>query len=334
MSPHEPVATRDLTLAGPHGPLPVRLYQSLPTQQTRSDAPVARTPVGLVWCHGGAFVHGDLDMPEGDWVARSLAARGITVLSVDYHLVPRHAAEGLPTGVAGTPDDVRFPVPSHDVEFALGWLREHAAELSVDPERVALGGASAGGNLATGVALRLGAGASETPDGGTAPRVAASYTETPTAPPALLVLAYPTLHARQPPLAAELRAALEREGYLDHLSPTLAQGMYENYLGYADGTRASLDAAPLDAVPGLAAPSDLAGLPPVVMVTSEADGLRASADAFAATLRAAGVSLDAYCEPGTGHGHLNTPDHPGAAQTLDRFAAALLALAPTQKAHP
>jgi len=58
---------------GPHGDVPGRLY-----------TPAVGTGALLVWAHGGAFVFGDLDMPEADWVARTLASTGVTVLSVDY----------------------------------------------------------------------------------------------------------------------------------------------------------------------------------------------------------------------------------------------------------
>src|SRR3954452_927450 len=117
---------------GPHGDVPVRIYS--PRDGTPSGA-------GVVWMHGGAFVAGDLDMPEADALARELCARaGAVVVSVDYRLA---------TGGG------RFPGPHDDVVAAWRWTAEHAAELGIDPARLAIGGASAGGNLAAGAALRL-----------------------------------------------------------------------------------------------------------------------------------------------------------------------------------
>jgi acetyl esterase/lipase len=116
----------DRTLEGPHGPIPVRVYRA-------GDGPT------FVWCHGGGWMGGDLDMPEADAVARAAAhALGGVVVSVDYRLAPDHV----------------FPVPEDDVVAAF----EAAAadpSLSADPGRVALGGASAGAHLASLAAARL-----------------------------------------------------------------------------------------------------------------------------------------------------------------------------------
>src|SRR6188472_2670313 len=75
-----PLDVHDLDLPGPHGPIGVRVYRQRP--------PGASPPPALVWCHGGAFQFGDLDMPEADQTSRAVAARtGGTVVSVDYRLV-------------------------------------------------------------------------------------------------------------------------------------------------------------------------------------------------------------------------------------------------------
>src|SRR4051794_17839471 len=127
-----PAVTVDsVAVDGPHGPIPVRVY----TSGTGSDRP------SLVWMHGGAFVMGDLDMPEADRTAREVADRaGAVVVSVDYRLA-----------VGG----VHYPVPLDDVVAVVRWVRDHPAELGLDPARIAVGGASAGANLATGAVLRL-----------------------------------------------------------------------------------------------------------------------------------------------------------------------------------
>ena len=125
------VDVRDDSAPGPHGPVPVRIYT--PTGGG-SDLPC------FVWLHGGAFRMGDLDMPEADWTARQICDRaGAVVVSVDYRLC-----------VGG----VTYPVPHDDVVAAVRWVRDDAAALGVDAARISLGGASAGGNLATGAALQ------------------------------------------------------------------------------------------------------------------------------------------------------------------------------------
>jgi acetyl esterase len=279
----------DELLAGPHGPLPVRVYRP-------DAAAVASAGPGLVWAHGGGFAAGDLDMPEADAVARGLAARGIAVVSVDYRLAP--IGPGLP--------GFRHPVASEEVGFAFAWAA--AAGIAAGPW--ALGGASAGANLATGATLRL------LHEGGQLP--------------ALVALAYPTLLAVQPEPDAELRAALDADPIADRFGPDVVRGMYENLLG------GPVEQADVYAVPGLATPDQLAGFPPVLMVNSDADELRVSGEAFARTLRAAGVDVEVVREPGTQHGHLNRPEEPAAAVSIGRFADRLLALtssAPTRYAR-
>lgn len=116
-------AVRELTAGG----VPARLYE-----------PRAAAPVGplLVYFHGGGFIQGDLDTHDG--ACRFLAERArVRVLSVDYRLAP----------------EAPFPAASDDCEAAYRWVVEHAAELGADPDRLAVGGDSAGGNLAAGVAI-------------------------------------------------------------------------------------------------------------------------------------------------------------------------------------
>ncbi|MFB7251318.1 alpha/beta hydrolase [Microbacterium sp. NPDC056234] len=251
---------------------------------------------GLVWAHGGGFLFGDIDMPESDWVARQLAARGTTVVSVDYRLAPK--PEGFHPGVTAEPGHV-YPAGSDDMVSAWRWTLAHADELGISPSALAIGGTSAGGNLAAGAALRL-AGTDEAP--------------------ALAVLAYPTLLAVQPAPDAELRAALDADPDADRFGPASVLRMYENYLG------GSVDDAPLPAVPGSATASDLAQYPPTFIVNGDVDELRVSGEHFAATLAEAGRDVEVLTEPGTRHGHLNRPDEPAATRTIERFAARLAAL--------
>jgi acetyl esterase len=259
---------------------------------------------GLVWAHGGGFAFGELDMPEADWVARSLAARGTSVVSVDYRLAPVSGLWAEREGTAPRAGTV-YPGPSDDVLAAWEWTVTHADRLRIDRARLALGGASAGGNLAAGATLRL-------LDAGS-----------PTLP-ALVVLAYPTLLAVQPAPDAALRATLDANPEADRFGPDAVREMYENYLG------GPVDDAPLPAVPGRAAPADLAGFPPTLMINGEVDELRVSGEVFASALAAAGREIEVVIEPGTDHGHLNRPDAGAAASaSLERIATRLAALSPT-----
>lgn len=162
----------DRMIPGPHGPIPVRIYQP----------PNPRA--GLVWAHGGAFVFGGLDQAESDWVARRLADEGVAVIAVDYRLAPTPAwfaeATGLPVS-----DGVHFPAPVDDLTTAF----EQAPDLvpSITAGAWSLGGASAGATLAVGTAVGLrGRGVST---------------------PRCLVLAYGLFHAQLPDLSPELAAA-------------------------------------------------------------------------------------------------------------------------------
>lgn len=244
--PPPAVDTRDEAVAGPHGPVPVRIYGV-------GDGPC------LVWLHGGAFQMGDLDMPEADWVARDLVGRtGAVVVSVDYRLA-----------VGG----VAYPVPHDDVVAAVRWVRD-----TLGMSSVCVGGASAGGNLAAGAALRL-----RDDDGWQ---------------PAGLVLAYPVLHPRLPAPPASLTERMAEVPALLHFPPADVRRITENYLGgpvnRADGY----------AMPGLAV---LEGLCPTLVLTAEYDDLRASGQVFAGELAAAGVDVRHVRILSMLHGFLNLP---------------------------
>ncbi|MFD6177440.1 MULTISPECIES: alpha/beta hydrolase fold domain-containing protein [unclassified Isoptericola] len=277
------VTTADRVLDGPHGDLRVRVYTP--------GAPTGSTPVaGLVWAHGGGFMHGDLDMPEADGVARRLAEAGVLVVSVDYRLVASFddaAVDGAP--VRG--DGVRFPAPSEEVAFAFGWAR--AAGLGVPADRWSIGGASAGGNLAAGASLRL-------RDAGT--------------PVRSTLLAYPVAHHELPAHSAELAAKVAAIPG-GSFPPAQVRAMNDNYLGHRDGPTSPY------AFPGGSGPDALRGLAPTFVLTSDHDGLRSMGEAYAAELAAAGVDVLLVREDGTTHGHLNQPEHPGCARSLARMTA-------------
>ena len=122
--------TRDLTVPGADEPVPARLY--VPRSRAGSGAP---GPM-LFFVHGGGMMYGDLD--SHDAVCRFLAERAdVRVLSVDYRLAPEHP----------------FPAAVDDCWASYQWVSEHAAELGADPQRIAVGGDSAGGYLSAVVAI-------------------------------------------------------------------------------------------------------------------------------------------------------------------------------------
>ena len=250
------VHTRATAAPGPHGPVPVRIY-----------TPSAATPAGapcLVWLHGGGFIGGDLDMREADWTAREVCATaGAVVVSVDYRLA-----------VGG----VCYPVPHDDTVAAVAWVRDQAAELGVNPARITVGGASAGGNLTAGAVVKL-----RDRDGWV---------------PAALALVYPVLHARIPAPSASLAVALAELPPLFRVAPGGRATLEENYLG-----------GPVSSADGYAFPAGaiLDGFCPTLVLNAEYDHLRASGEAFTAALATAGVDVCQVTIRGMLHGFLNLP---------------------------
>ena len=120
-------AVEDRTIPGPAGDLPVRIY--------RPDRDTGALPA-FVYYHGGGHVIGNLD--THDAVARNLCnGAGCVVVSVDYRLAPEH----------------KFPAAAEDAFAAVRWCAAHGPEIGVDPGQIAVGGDSAGGNLAAVAAL-------------------------------------------------------------------------------------------------------------------------------------------------------------------------------------
>ena len=290
MSPDrtESVLVEDVRVDGPHGPLRLRTYTP---EQTAMQS-------GLVWVHGGAVIEGSLDMPEADWVARSLAVAGIPVVSVDYRLAPPIAEFGwdLPPS-----DEVVFPVASEEVTAAFSL----AADTRIaGVTHWSLGGASAGGNLAAGAAMRL------RDLGGATPRS--------------LVLAYPLAHRVLPAQTPELAVKTSALPDSARFKPGMVALMNDNYVGHSGAAGSPY------AFPG---GEDVSSLPPVLIVNSDADDLRSSGQAFASELAAAGVDVAVVRENGTRHGHLNDPAHPGATRTVERFRSWLTTIDLQASAH-
>lgn len=126
-----PVVRRveDLAAEGAAGPVTVRFYDPLEADGLRP---------ALVYFHGGGWVIGDLELEDS--ALRTLAlASGVCILSVDYALAPEH----------------KYPRPLEDCMAVAQWVYRNAERLSLDGRRIALGGASAGANLALSTALAL-----------------------------------------------------------------------------------------------------------------------------------------------------------------------------------
>jgi acetyl esterase len=269
----EPVAVGpvvDVAIPGPGGDVPARVYR--PTAD--GIAPV------LVWYHGGGWTIGDVE--TSDPTARKLCQRaGVVVVSVDYRLAPEHP----------------YPAAPDDAWAALTWVAEHIGEHGGDPARLAVGGDSAGGNLAALVAIRA------RDLGGPAIRHQ------------LLVYPATDLTMRHPSIVEN------GEGYF--LTKATMDWFLDHYLGAdrSHGDPASPAVSPL-------AVEDLTGLPPAQVLTAELDPLRDEGDAYAARLADAGVPVDHVSGPGLIHGFFAmggvSPDADAAAvAAAERLRAAL-----------
>jgi acetyl esterase len=258
------IAVEDTEIEGSHGPIPLRLYR-----------PEGMITGSVLWCHGGGFRHGDLDMFEAHGVSIELARRaGVAVASVDYRL-----ADGT----------VKYPVPSDDVLAAWDWWCEQPLP---EGAPIGLGGASAGAALALTTALR-------TRDLGGRPAD-------------VLLLAYPFAHYPNPALSPALTAEMAAVPF--RFEPEGVEDMVRNYVG-------RISDVPPNALPGAAR---LDGLPPVRLVVSEYDDLRASADLLERQLREVGVPVESYLAEGMTHGHLNhSVNLPEVARSLDFFVKGL-----------
>ncbi len=233
---------------GPALPLPVVVDVDADGVPCRLYAKAFGAPV-LVYVHGGGWCYGSIETV--DRFCRRVADRsGCAVLSVGYRLAPEHV----------------FPAALDDVETVLAYVRKEGADLGVDPARLAIGGDSAGGQLATVAARRR--------------RDAAT-------PLDYQVLIYPAI---DPMTASESHAELGAYG-LDRESMRLA---WQTFVP-EPAQRFSPDVAPL-------AVADLAGMPPTRLITAEYDVLRDEGEDYAGALLAAGVPVVLVRYLGVNHG--------------------------------
>ena len=245
--PVDPVPFEDERIPGAGGPIPVRIYR-----------PSAGDGGTLVYFHGGGWVLGSVRTIHG--VCSTIAKEsGCTVVSVDYRLAPEHP----------------FPAAVDDAWSATTWAFEHGHELGSGP--VAVGGDSAGGNLAAVVAMRA---------------------RDADLPLALQLLVYPVTDAGLDTPSYEENATgywLTRAGmvwFWDQYVPT--------------GDRFHPDASPLRS-------GNLAGVAPALVITAEYDPLRDEGEAYADRLSEAGVSVKLHRYDGLIHGFFRLPAYIDAA---------------------
>ncbi|GAB3291979.1 alpha/beta hydrolase [Parahaliea aestuarii] len=224
----------------------VRVYRP-----AAADGPVP----GLVYIHGGGFVLGNLDSEHGICV-NLCRALGIVVVSVDYRLSPETA----------------YPGPQDDCYAALQWTAANAAGLGIDPQRLGIGGQSAGGCLAAACALRA--------RDEKGPALCFQF------------LGIPVLDDR---LDTPSMVQFSDTPCWDSGKAALS---WKFYLG--DSLNAGADNVPAYAAPARA--SDLAGLPPAYITTMEFDPLRDEGLQYGMRLLAAGVPCELHNYPGTFHG--------------------------------
>ena len=243
------------------GGIPCRLYR-----------PSSDTNLGLLmFFHGGGWVIGDLESHDG--VCRSLANKsGHAVLAVDYRLAPEH----------------KFPAAFDDCAAALRWAHDHAASLGIDKTRIAVGGDSAGGNLAAAVALAE------------------------VVPLRFQLLIYPCvdMSMKSPSIDENATAPI--------LTKSVMTWFVNNYI------RDSADFKNIKASPIVADESLLKRMPPALVVTAQFDPLRDEGEAYGKRLVENGVNCTITRYNGAFHGFFNMITLLDDAQSAHAQASTLL----------
>jgi len=263
-APDVPLASvEDRSIPGPGGEIPIRIYK-----------PEGPGPLpALLYFHGGGWVIGSIETHDAS--CRELAAKaGCAVVSVEYRLAPEH----------------RYPAAAEDCYAATCWLAEQGSAVGIDPERLAAGGDSAGGNLTAVVAQMA------RDRGGPQLR--------------LQLLLYPVTDTD-----------FERPSYVEngegYLLEAVAMKWFFDHYAPEPGQRREAYCSPLRA-------TDLAGLPPALVITAEFDPLRDEGEAYADGLKAAGVPTTQTRYDGMTHGFFGMGAIvEGAREAVDQAAAAL-----------
>jgi acetyl esterase len=257
---------RDFTVPGPAGPIPLRLYRP-------AHVAADTTLPCLVFMHGGGWVFGNLDSHDG-LCCRLANKAGCCVIAIDYRLAPEHP----------------YPAAVVDCAAAYATIAAEASGLKIDPNRMAVGGDSAGGNLAAVLAL-MGR-------DGTVPR------------PVQQTLIYPVVDIDQglddygPNSDGMLITGATMVYFRDHYIPNAAD-------------RSDWRASPLKA-------SSLANLPPALVIVCGHDPLKAEGRAYADRLEREGVQVTLLQLSDQSHGVITMTKVVGMAIDLQDFVAASL----------
>ena len=250
------VSIEEISAPGDDGDIPLVIYQP----------PTAAPRGGLLWIHGGGYIVGSgRNDPHGIGFAEHV---GCTVVSVDYRLAPEHTYKASVADCVG----------------GLNWLVEHAAELGVDGNRIAIGGASAGGGLTAGVALHN--------------RDHAGHEL------AMQLLIYPMLDDRHDTPSGH--AITHPTVWNRHVSLKA----WRMYLGEEVGGD---DVSPYAAA---ARARDLSGLPPALVTVGALDLFRDENINYAQRLMAAGVPTALQVYPGMYHGAEMSAPHAGVSHRM------------------
>jgi acetyl esterase len=233
------VKVQNLFIPGPGGQLRLRVYRPV----AGDDLPV------ILYAHSGGFTYGSPEAEEEHCLRYALDAEAV-VVSVDYRLAPEHP----------------YPAAADDVYAALTWIAGHAAQIGGNPERIAVAGGSAGGNIAASTVLRA------RDLGG--PNVV------------FQMLIYPGVDSSM--TSASMRECTDTPV----LTRSAAELVWRHYVG---GGNLAPYASPAHA-------ADLSGLPPTFVVVAEVDPLRDEGRRYAERLSAAGVTTELIQVPGAVHG--------------------------------
>lgn len=256
-APEPGVTVKDMTVKGPHGDFPVHIY----TPEGKGPFPV------MVYYHGGGFVIADTAVYDASPRALAKMARAI-IVSADYHRSPENT----------------FPVAPNEAYAAYTWTLEHATEFNGDPKRVAVGGESAGGNLATVVSIMA--------------------RDKKATLPVHQLLVYPVVDND-----------MTRPSYVQNAAAKpLNKPMMAWFFKHYGADPKSPMALPLKN-------ADLKGLPAATIIAAEIDPLMSEGKAYADALKKAGVKVDYKLYSGVTHEFFGMGAVVPKAKEAEQFAA-------------